>query len=61
MMPHPDIHRAVSADRIADIERSARHSGSVRNALGLFLLSLGERLTAEAHVVRAPRRATGLR
>jgi hypothetical protein len=60
MMPHPDIHRAITAERLADMQRApVRGRRVVRNRLGLLLLAAGERLTAEAHVVRAPRRALG--
>jgi hypothetical protein len=50
----------MTAQRVEALRGSAvAPKRAVRRRLGFVFLALGERLTAEAHATRAPRRALG--
>jgi hypothetical protein len=60
MGPHPAFRESMTSQRVDALRGSAvAPRRVVRKRIGFLLLALGERLTAEAHATRAPRRALG--
>jgi hypothetical protein len=60
MGPHPAFRESMTTQRVDALRGSAvGPKRVVRKRVGLLFLALGERLTAEAHVTRAPRRVHG--
>ena len=60
MGPHPAFRQSMTAQRVEELRGSAvAPKRIVRRRVGLLLVALGERLTAEAHATRAPRRVLG--
>src|SRR3954451_21306341 len=60
MGPHPAFRESMTTQRVEALRGSAvAPKRAVRRRVGLVLLALGERLTAEAHATRAPRPALG--
>jgi hypothetical protein len=60
MGPHPAFRQSMTTQRVEALRGSAvAPKRVVRKRLGLVFLALGERLTAEAHATRAPRRVLG--
>jgi hypothetical protein len=57
MLPHPEIARILTAQRVAAAAGTAAHSGPrFRTRLGLLLVSVGTRLAADAPLARRPQR-----